>query len=164
MTNEQLQLGENGQTAHTQAPITFEATRINGLRNLILDLIQYSPVVSAQEWDTAVQRTANCQSPATLAKWYRNAVIEVANREESSVLNASPLTYATAQQKEEVIRLLNHPAITRRHKTRVLLGINCLKMAEARDLIATLTTYVAAPFGGGAVAASGQLANFPFAA
>lgn len=162
MTNEQLQLGENGQIAPTQAHINPEADRVAGLCNLILDLLHYSPVITAQEWATAVNRTANCTNTATLAKWYRNAVVEVANREETHATAST--TYATLEQKQEVIRLLNHPAITRRHKTRVLLSINSLSVVDARDHIAALTAYIAAPFGGGAVGAAHDAVSYSRAA
>ena len=62
----------------TNAPIqTPEAARITGLQSLILELVNTSPYTTQEEKATAAQRVANCQNPATLAKWYRNAVIEL---------------------------------------------------------------------------------------
>ncbi|MEJ7662498.1 MAG: hypothetical protein WKG07_24500 [Hymenobacter sp.] len=41
------------------------------------------------------------------------------------------MQYATASQKEEIIRLLNHPVITRPEKTKMLLNINRLDEERA---------------------------------
>lgn len=49
-------------------------------------------------------------------------------------LPQTPIQYATASQKEEIIRLLNHPMITRQEKTKMLLSIN--RMDEERATIA----------------------------
>lgn len=46
--------------------------------------------------------------------------------------------YATAQQKEEIIRLLNHPVVTRQEKTKMLLNINKLDQERATQAIANL--------------------------
>ncbi|WP_139923510.1 hypothetical protein [Hymenobacter sp. DG01] len=46
--------------------------------------------------------------------------------------------YATASQKEEIIRLLNHPVITRPEKTKMLLNINRLDEERAVQAIAKL--------------------------
>ncbi|GAB2778803.1 hypothetical protein HNQ93_001594 [Hymenobacter luteus] len=46
--------------------------------------------------------------------------------------------YATAAQKEEIIRLLNHPVITRPEKTKMLLNINRLDEERAVQAIAKL--------------------------
>ncbi|MET4106012.1 hypothetical protein [Hymenobacter sp. UYP22] len=42
----------------------------------------------------------------------------------SAIAAARPLEYASVEQRENIIRLLNHPAITRQKKTNVLLNIN----------------------------------------
>ena len=42
-----------------------------------------------------------------------------------------PIDYATASQRDEVIRLLNHPVITRKEKTGILLNINRLTQLNA---------------------------------
>ena len=49
---------------------------------------------------------------------------------------AAPVQYATAAQKEEIIRLLNHPVITRPEKTKMLLNINRLDEERATQAIA----------------------------
>ncbi|QJX47953.1 hypothetical protein HMJ29_13795 [Hymenobacter taeanensis] len=46
--------------------------------------------------------------------------------------------YASASQKEEIIRLLNHPVITRPEKTKMLLNINRLDEERATQAIAKL--------------------------
>jgi len=51
---------------------------------------------------------------------------------------AEPMQYATASQKEEIIRLLNHPVITRPEKTKMLLNINRLDEERALQSIAKL--------------------------
>ncbi|UYZ64759.1 hypothetical protein [Hymenobacter weizhouensis] len=51
----------------------------------------------------------------------------------------APVTaYATTSQKEEIIRLLNHPVITRPEKTKMLLNINRLDEERATQAIAKL--------------------------
>ena len=51
---------------------------------------------------------------------------------------ASNPAYATAQQKEEIIRLLNHPVVTRQEKTKMLLNINKLDQERASQAISNL--------------------------
>lgn len=46
--------------------------------------------------------------------------------------------YATAKQKEEIIGLLNNPAITRQEKTKMLLNINRFTEDRAKEAIANL--------------------------
>jgi phage recombination protein Bet len=54
-------------------------------------------------------------------------------------IEANPkVQYATASQKEEIIRLLNHPVITRPEKTKMLLNINRLDEERAVQAIAKL--------------------------
>ena len=55
-----------------------------------------------------------------------------------AVGQAAPVQYATASQKEEIIRLLNHPVITRPEKTKMLLNINRLDEERAIQSIAKL--------------------------
>lgn len=49
-----------------------------------------------------------------------------------------PMQYATREQKEEIIRLLNHPVITRPEKTSMLLSINRMDEERAIQAIAKL--------------------------
>jgi hypothetical protein len=50
----------------------------------------------------------------------------------------APVQYATAAQKEEIIRLLNHPLITRQEKSKMLLNINRLDEERATAAITKL--------------------------
>ncbi|MDO7846457.1 hypothetical protein Q5H92_08820 [Hymenobacter sp. M29] len=51
---------------------------------------------------------------------------------------SKPVQYATAAQKEQIIRMLNHPVITRPEKTKMLLNINRLDEERANQAIAKL--------------------------
>ena len=51
---------------------------------------------------------------------------------------APAVSYASATRKEEIIRLLNHPVITRQEKTKMLLNINRLDEERAVQAIAKL--------------------------
>ncbi|SHK87287.1 hypothetical protein [Hymenobacter psychrotolerans] len=51
---------------------------------------------------------------------------------------APAVAYASAAKKEEIIRLLNHPVITRPEKTKMLLNINRLDDERATQAIAKL--------------------------
>ena len=66
---------------------------------------------------------------------------------------AAPVQYATAAQKEEIIRLLNHPVITRPEKTKMLLNINRLDEERATQAIAKLRKAIEDREGTTAVAA-----------
>lgn len=48
------------------------------------------------------------------------------------------IQYATSSQKEEIIRLLNHPMITRPEKTKILLNINRFDEDRASQAITNL--------------------------
>ena len=65
----------------------------------------------------------------------------------------APVHYATASQKEEIIRLLNHPLITRQEKTKMLLNINRLDEERATQAIAKLRKAIEDREGTSAVAA-----------
>jgi hypothetical protein len=66
---------------------------------------------------------------------------------------SAPVQYATASQKEEIIRLLNHPLITRQEKTKMLLNINRLDEERATQAIAKLRKAIEDREGTSAVAA-----------
>jgi hypothetical protein len=67
--------------------------------------------------------------------------------------HTAPVQYATASQKEEIIRLLNHPLITRQEKTKMLLNINRLDEERATQAIAKLRKAIEDREGTTAVAA-----------
>ena len=71
----------------------------------------------------------------------------------AEVAAAAPVHYATASQKEEIIRLLNHPLITRQEKTKMLLNINRLDEERATQAIAKLRQAIEDREGTTAVAA-----------
>jgi hypothetical protein len=73
--------------------------------------------------------------------------------ETPAVEAAAPVQYATASQKEEIIRLLNHPLITRQEKTKMLLNINRLDEERATQAIAKLRKAIEDREGTSAVAA-----------
>lgn len=50
----------------------------------------------------------------------------------------APVQYATAHQKEEIIRLLNHPVITRPEKSKILLNINRFDEERAEQCLTKL--------------------------
>ncbi|RSK44086.1 hypothetical protein [Hymenobacter rigui] len=57
---------------------------------------------------------------------------------EPAASEAAAPAYASASQKEEIIRLLNHPLITRPEKTKMLLNINRLDEERATQAISKL--------------------------
>jgi hypothetical protein len=121
-----------GQNAALTAPAQLSAHRRS-----IMNMLVGCPFITTAEYDTAMQRTLACQSLAILQKWYRNCIREIARREEASSVPA-PVVYATANQREEIQRLLNHVSITRREKTRVLLTLNQLDSTQAVATIGSL--------------------------
>jgi hypothetical protein len=106
-------------------------------RRELLDLLAASPVITTEEYETATARILACQNLATLQKWYRNCIREIARREELEPETA-PITYATAEQKQEVIRLANSQYITRAEKCQALLRFNQCDYAQAVSLIGNL--------------------------
>jgi hypothetical protein len=75
-----------------------------------------------------------CTDEARLTRWLANVERELARREAA----ANAPAYATTTQREEITRLLNHPAVTRPQKTNVLLRINRLDTVQAEELLAKL--------------------------
>ncbi|QNF34300.1 hypothetical protein HUW51_16805 [Adhaeribacter swui] len=66
------------------------------------------------------------------------AVPAEAEKQPESAPAAASVKYASAKQKEEIIRLLNNPVITRQEKTKMLLNINKLDEERATQAIAKL--------------------------
>jgi hypothetical protein len=88
---------------------------------------------------------------ATTAVRQAPAAMKVAGEETSLVdeFVESPLfgpgpavEYATGEQRQTITRLLDHPAITRKEKTRLLLAINKLDRERARQAIGKLRTAI----------------------
>lgn len=113
------------------------AAQLSAHRRSIMDMLVGCPLITTAEYDTAMNRTLACQDLATLQKWYRNTVREIARREGASPVPA-PVVYATASQTEEIQRLVNHVSITWREKTRVLLTLNQLDSTQAVATIGSL--------------------------
>jgi hypothetical protein len=77
-------------------------------------------------------------APSATAAASGEAAMQVVPAEAQYGDAAAPVQYATAAQKEEIIRLLNHPVITRPEKTKMLLNINRLDEERAVQAIAKL--------------------------
>jgi hypothetical protein len=114
-----------------------QAAHLSAHRRNLIDLLAGAPVITTAEYDTAVQNILACESIPTLQRWYRNCIREIARREELEPVTA-PITYATAEQKEAIIRLCNCHEITRAEKTKVLMGLNQLDEQQAEALRAEL--------------------------
>ncbi|ALJ00173.1 hypothetical protein [Rufibacter tibetensis] len=95
---------------------------------------QVKPAASAKTMkavpvDTTAEATP---APAPVAAPVAPAAPQAPVAEEATV------KYATAKQKEEIIRLLNNPVITRQEKTKMLLNINKLDEERAKQSIVKL--------------------------
>ena len=122
-----------------QAAVLAPAQSLTAHRRAIMDMLVGSEVITTAEYDTAMQRTLACQDVEVMQRWYRNTVRESARREEAAGMEATPVVeYATAEQKEEVIRLTNTLWILRKEKTKALLALPRLDNAQARTLIGEL--------------------------
>jgi hypothetical protein len=112
----------------------------------------YEPT-PAEEMDyqgnVSEQKTDNAVKPAAPAKTMKAVPVdhapEVVSAPAASPASAPEATqdeatvkYATAKQKEEIIRLLNNPVITRQEKTKMLLNINKLDEERAKQSIQKL--------------------------
>jgi hypothetical protein len=120
----------NGQVAaSTVTPNTY--------RRELLDLLAESAVITTEEYETATSRILACQNLATLQRWYRNCIREIARREEE-VPTAEAVEYATSEQKQEVIKLANSQYITRAEKCQALLRFNQCDYGQAVAVIGNL--------------------------
>ena len=120
-----------GQAAATTAAPT------NYCRALIALLGEALTTITTAEYERAMQNIVACQDVATLQKWYRNCIREIARREELEPETA-PIAYATVTQKQEIQKLANNVKITRPEKTRALLNINRLDYDGAKQEIGQL--------------------------
>lgn len=125
-------------TTHVTGPAAARTAAPTARRCNLMDLPAVSPVITDAEYDTAMQRILACQDMATLQKWYRNTVCEIARLEDLEPATPSPIIYATATQKEEMIRLTNRAGISCAEKTAVLLTINRLTTNETTATIGDL--------------------------
>jgi hypothetical protein len=129
-----------------QAAAGTAAAQLSAHRRSIMDMLVGCPLITTAEYDTAMQRTLACESLATLQKWYRNTVREIARREEGEPVTA-PTTYATAEQKQEVKRLANSVRIKRAEKTKAVLALPSLTTTQAISLIGDLWAKIIARAG-----------------
>ncbi|WP_181308204.1 hypothetical protein [Rufibacter sp. XAAS-G3-1] len=127
-------------------------------RNILAWIIRaagYEPT-PAEEMDyqgnVTEQKTEQTAKPAVPAKTMKAVPADVVAAEVTpapvapaptvspapEVTEEATVKYATAKQKEEIIRLLNNPVITRQEKTKMLLNINKLDEERAKQSIAKL--------------------------
>ena len=105
-------------------------------RNILAWIIRaagYEPT-PAEELEYA----GNVPAPASLPVITSGPVSQPAPTGDPLAASQPPVQYATASQKEEIIRLLNHVLITRAEKTKMLLNINRLDEERATQAIAKL--------------------------
>ena len=114
-------------------------------RNILAWIIRaagYEPT-PAEEMDYDTNKSAAAAPvPAVAAMVQPVPAMQVVPAEVPAVAaeatTSAPVLYATASQKEEIIRLLNHPVISRPEKTKMLLNINRLDEERATQAIAKL--------------------------
>ena len=116
-------------------------------RNILAWIIRaagYEPT-PAEEMDYGGNVPTVTEAPAAPTPQPAAAAAPVAMKAVPAEPTAAPAAaeptvpaYATAPQKEEIIRLLNHPVISRAEKTKMLLNINRLDQERATQAIAKL--------------------------
>ena len=126
-------------------------------RNILAWIIRaagYEPT-PAEEMEYSGNVPAPAVAPAVVAEAapVMRAVTTAPAEAPAAEVAAAPVQYATASQKEEIIRLLNHPLVTRQEKTKMLLNINRLDEERATQAIAKLRKAIEDREGTTAVAA-----------
>lgn len=91
-------------------------------------------VVCTQLVDKAMANTKKAAAPQPT----RPVEITASTTRPTTDEQGQPITYATPAQKQEIINLLNHPAVTRQEKAKMLEGINRLTEERATQAIAKL--------------------------
>lgn len=76
--------------------------------------------------------------PAVVTHGNEKLNVDTSTGEATPTTAAASIKYANAKQKEEIIRLLNNPQITRQEKTKMLLNINKLDEERANQAIVKL--------------------------
>jgi len=113
-------------------------------RNILAWIIRaagYEPTPAEEmEYTGNNQETPKAEQPQAVAetKAMKAVPAEAEKQETAPAPAASSVKYASAKQKEEIIRLLNNPVITRQEKTKMLLNINKLDEERATQAIAKL--------------------------
>ncbi|RFP63471.1 hypothetical protein D0N36_19210 [Hymenobacter lapidiphilus] len=111
-------------------------------RNILAWIIRaagYEPT-PAEEMDYGGNTPTVAETPAPAPQAAPAAPVAMKAVPAELAVAAEPLApaYASASQKEEIIRLLNHPVVTRAEKTKMLLNINRLDEERATQAIAKL--------------------------
>ena len=113
-------------------------------RNILAWIIRaagYEPT-PAEEMDYSGnnQEATKVEQPQVVAepKAMKAVPVEAEKQPETASVASASVKYASAKQKEEIIRLLNNPVITRQEKTKMLLNINKLDEERAAQAIAKL--------------------------
>ena len=134
------------------AIMSMAQTRATGkaFRNVLAWIIRaagYEPT-PAEEMDynsaqpvAAKPAVALSIAPADVAPGALLPIAGSAEAMEAAALGI-PIMYASAELKEQIIRLLNHPVITRPEKTKMLLNINRLDEERAQQAIAKLKSAI----------------------
>ncbi|WP_233454782.1 hypothetical protein [Hymenobacter negativus] len=97
----------------------------------------YEPT-PAEEMDYDTNKSVAAPAPVAAQPVPAMQVVPAETSAPAAAEAVAPVHYATASQKEEIIRLLNHPVITRPEKTKMLLNINRLDEERAVQAIAKL--------------------------
>lgn len=100
-----------------------------------------SGVFTPEERLRANDSVYQCDDLTQLQRWHRNVCRVELERELAQAVTGP--CYATTAQKQELVRLCGHKAVTRPEKTKVLLQINRLTEQEAGAAIDTLTQAIA---------------------
>ncbi|WP_460893352.1 hypothetical protein [Rufibacter soli] len=104
--------------------------------------MDYQGNVSEQKTDNAVKPAAPAKTMKAVPVDHAPEVVSAPAAAPASAPEATQdeamVKYATAKQKEEIIRLLNNPVITRQEKTKMLLNINKLDEERAKQSIQKL--------------------------
>ncbi|WP_378016135.1 hypothetical protein [Adhaeribacter terreus] len=154
---------ENGKKYYQEFAIASMAqTRAIGkaYRNILAWIIRaagYEPTpaeemdyTGASEVKVVAQPAAKAEkaAPKVVAKTQEVAMkanseeVTSAKPEAAAVIEEPAMKYATAKQKEEIIRLLNNVVITRQEKTKMLLNINKLDEERAAQSIQKLVKVI----------------------
>jgi hypothetical protein len=128
-----LQSGES-----TVAAVAAPTLQIGATRRNILAIVIGNDLFTPAEQLRCNHNVHECQDPTRLALWLRNVRREAMRREEVAEPQAELLDYATAEQKEEIVKLAGNVCVTRPERTRALLSINRYDYAQAVCLIGEL--------------------------
>jgi hypothetical protein len=127
---------KNHVAGHATVGAVAAPSLLAGLRARLTALTFGSPHLSAAEKLRANHNAHECEDVDRLARWIVNTERELARREKEN--HVPPVEFATSLQLEEIKCLLQLEHVSRGKRTQVLLTINRLSKAEARELIQEL--------------------------